>query len=94
MQDGKLVLFHNARLYRWHAFDNVFPGELADRTPHAYCAFHNGQWLLINESLDSLTSPGGKRVAVGQAVALTDGAQFRLSQAEHGRIAEVQMLNP
>lgn len=94
LQDGKMVLSRDARLFRWHVFDNIFPGEVADRTPQAYCAYHEGKWILVNEALDSLTSPGGKRVAVGQAVALTDGAQFRLSQAEHGRIAEVQLLQP
>lgn len=92
LQDGQLVVFHNQSLFAWHVFDNVFSGELADRTPQAYCVFHQGHWLLINQSLDSLTSPGGNRVPIGGAVELKDKTQFRLSQQPHGRIAEVQLL--
>jgi hypothetical protein len=94
MQDGQLVIYNNISLFPWHVFGNVFPGEEADRTPQAYCVFHQGQWLMINQNLASLTSPGGNRVPSGQAVALVDGAQIRLSQEPHGRIAEVQIVRP
>ncbi|HPZ06528.1 MAG TPA: serine/threonine protein kinase [Candidatus Eremiobacteraeota bacterium] len=91
MNDGQLTIYHNLSVFKWHAFDNVFPGEEADRTPQAYCAFHQGQWIMVNQALSSLTSPGGNRVPPGQAVVLSDGAQIRLSQEPHGRIAEVQI---
>jgi len=94
MQDGQLVIYNNISLFPWHVFGNVFPGEEADRTPQAYCVFHQGQWLMINQNLSSLTSPGGNRVPSGQAVALVDGAQIRLSQEPNGRIAEVQIVRP
>jgi serine/threonine protein kinase len=93
LPDGQLMVYHNLSLFKWHAFDNVFPGPESDRAPQAYCVFHEGRWLLINQNLASLTSPGGNRVPAGQAVELKDGAQIRLSQEPHGRIAEVQ-LNP
>ncbi len=92
MTDGQLVVYNNLALCKWHAFANVFPGEEADRTRQGYFAFHQGQWLLINEALASLTSASGNRVPAGQAVALTDGAMIRLSQEPHGRIAEVQVV--
>jgi hypothetical protein len=46
----------------------------------------------VNQNLTSLTSPGGNRVPQGQAVVLKEGAQIRLAQEPHGRIADVQML--
>ena len=92
--DGQLLVYHNLSVFRWHAFDGVFPGPETDRTPQAYCVFHQGKWLLINQNLASLTSPDGNRVPAGQAVELKDGAQIRLSQEPHGRIVEVQMIHP
>ncbi|MBX9580185.1 MAG: hypothetical protein K2X87_07730 [Gemmataceae bacterium] len=88
MPDGSLVV-HNGGLglHHWHARDNVFPGEKADRTRLGYFALHQGKWLLVNEGLDTLTSPGGSRVPPGQAVELKPGAAFRLSQDPHGRLA-------
>ena len=94
MADGQLLVYHNLSVFRWHAFDGVFPGPETDRTPQAYCVFHQGKWLLINQNLASLTSPDGNRVPAGQAVELKDGAQIRLSQEPHGRIVEVQMIHP
>ncbi len=92
MPDGQLVIYNNIPLFKWHAFSSIFPGEEADRTMQAYCAFHQGRWLMVNMSLASLTSPGGNRVPSGQAVALDDGSQIRLSQEPNGRIAEVQIV--
>ncbi|NEO32272.1 MAG: serine/threonine protein kinase [Symploca sp. SIO3C6] len=91
--DGQLVVYHNLSLFKWHVFDNLRPGEEADRTPQAYFVFHQGQWLLINQNLSSLTSPKGNPVAPKSAVQLEDRVQFRLSQEPHGRIVEVQMLH-
>ncbi|MFH0782129.1 MAG: serine/threonine protein kinase [Pseudomonadota bacterium] len=93
-QDCQLVVYHNLSIFKWHVFDGIFPGPESDRTPQAYCVFHQGKWLLINQNLASLTSPGGNRVAIGKAVELKDGAQIRLSQEPHGRIAEVHMIAP
>lgn len=90
--DGEVVVYHNLSLFKWHAFDHVFPGPNADRTPQAYCVLHQGQWLLINQNLTSLTSPKGNLVPPQKAVRLEHGVQFRLSQEPHGRLVEVQML--
>jgi hypothetical protein len=92
LTEGQLVVRNKLYLFEWHAFSQRFPGEVANRTPLAYCVFHQGQWLLINQNLTSLTSASGNRVPPEQAVALTDGAQFKLSQEPNGRIAEVQLI--
>jgi serine/threonine protein kinase len=92
MPDGQVVVYHNLSLFKWHALDNVFPGPGVDRTPQAYCVWHQGQWLLVNQNLTTLTSPEGKPVPPKQAIALTPGAQFKFSTEPHGRIAEVQII--
>lgn len=92
LADGQLVVHHYVSLFRWHAFDNEFPGPSADKTPLAYCVWHEGKWLLINQNLPSLTSPRGNLVPACQAVELKHGAQFRLSKEPHGRIAEIQII--
>ena len=98
--DGQLAVYNGLYLFKWHAFDNVFSGEEADKTPQAYCVFYQGKWLLINQNLTSLTSPNGNLVATspqpgqpGSAIELKDGVQFRLSQEPHGRMVEVQIIN-
>lgn len=94
MPDGSVVLHHNWSMFEWHAFANKFPGPASNRAPLAYCVWHGGQWLLVNQSLSSLTSPSGNRVPAGQAVALTAGTRFRLSQDTGGRLAEVEVVKP
>ncbi len=98
--DSEVVVYNNISLFKWHAFDNVFPGEAADKQPQAYCVFFEGKWLMINQNLNSLISPGGNPVAPspqpgepGKAIELKDGVTFRLSQDLHGKMVEVQMIN-
>ena len=88
---GHLVIYDQISLFKWHVYARR-PYPDADRTPQAYCVWHQGQWRWINQQLKSLTSPGGNVVPPGQAVALTDGAKFRLSQEENGRLVQVQLL--
>jgi hypothetical protein len=54
--------------------------------------FHQGRWLLVNQTLPALMSPGGSKVPPGQAVELADGALLRLTDEPHGRIAQVQVV--
>ena len=95
MQDGQLVVYDKQHLFKWHAFDNKSSNEQSsdeDRKPVADFHFYQGQWILMNRALPDLKSPAGNPVPFGQAVALTDGAQVRLSTEPHGRIAEVQLI--
>jgi serine/threonine protein kinase len=93
MRSGQLIVYEGQSLFKWHVFDNLYPGPGADKTPQAYCTFHQGKWLLINQTLTSLTSPNGNRVDINQAVELKSGMPLRLSQEAHGCLAEVNILN-
>ena len=93
LEPNELAIHKDQQLFEWHALDNKFPGEAADRTPLAYCVFHQGQWMLVNQALPTLPSPSGNGVPAGQAVALTHGAVFRFSEDPHGRQAEVHIVN-
>jgi hypothetical protein len=89
----EVVVHRDMQIFEWHVLDNKSPDESANRTRLAYCSFYQGQWLLINEGLTTLTSPTGNRVPLGQAVALTHGAVFRFSTDPHGYLAEVDLVN-
>jgi len=86
-----LVVYNNLQIFKWHAFDIGLPGPDTDPTPQAYCVLHEGRWLLINQSLESLTSPGGNRVGPSQALELSNGVQFRFSSLPGSRVAEVHL---
>jgi hypothetical protein len=93
--DGQLVVHANGQLlFHWHVFDDIFPGEQTNRTPLAYFARLQGKWLLINQGLTSLLSPGGNPVPIGQAIELKEGPPIRLAQEPHGRMVEVEMRPP
>ncbi len=90
LPDGQLAIYHNLSLMRWHAFSDVWPGPESDRTPQAYFVFHQGQWLLINQHLASLTTPAGNPVPPGQAVVLRRGETIRLGAEPTARLVEVE----
>ena len=77
---------------QWHVLINVMPGEGVDREPQAVIQYRNGQWLLINRTLDSLVSPSGNPVPRGQACLLTDGAEIILSKEDRGRLVSVRFV--
>ncbi len=91
-QDGQIAVYHNLSLFRWHVFRNEYPGPDADRTPQAYCVFHQGHWLLVNQNLTTLKSTSGNPVPAGQAVLLKHGDTFRLSEDANARSVEVEIL--
>ncbi len=89
MREGEMVIYDGQCLFKWHVFDNIFPGPGVDRTLQAYCVFYQEKWLLINQALTSLTSADGHRVDINQAVELKAGAPIRLSQEAHGCLVEL-----
>ena len=93
MVDGEVMVYHHLSLFPWHVFANIFPGEEADRTPQAYCIFHQDRWFLVNQALSSLTSLKGDSIPLGKAARLEEGVYFRLDREPYGRIAEVQMIH-
>lgn len=94
-EDGRVTMYHGLPIYDWHVYDNISPDETREgpgKESLAECRLVQGEYLLVNRKLASLTSPSGNRVAPGNAIALKHGMQFRFSQEEHGRIAEVNVL--
>jgi serine/threonine protein kinase len=87
-----LVAWNNRTLHRWHVFRNVRPVEGVDQEVQAYVAFYQNQWILINKNLESLVSPRGNPVPKGQACALKDGDEVRLSKEDQGRLVSVKMI--
>lgn len=88
----RLVVWHHARLYKWHTFDNQFAGEGADRAPQAYFAEQNGKWLMVNQGQETMSITGAGTIPTGAGIELEDGQQIQFSKAQHGRLAVVQMV--
>jgi len=88
----QLAIYDGQGLFKWHIFDNIFPGPNVDRTLQAYGVFHQGKWLLINRALTSLTGDDGKRVGINQALELNAGTTIHFSQEPHGCIAKVAII--
>lgn len=85
------VLFHEKSLFRWHVFADAHADETADRAPVAYCAWHEGRWLLVNQGLPGLTE-AGTPVPLGQALELRPGVCFRFGPEESCRTVEVAFV--
>ncbi len=86
---GEVNVYHNMPLFKWHVLANTFPDEKTDRDLMAYVCKFNGQWLLVNQNIQGMTSPSGNLVPVGQAVLLKNGAVFRISNEAKGLLVEV-----
>src|SRR5262249_571479 len=91
-ENHRLALHDQRRLYRWHVFRNVRPGEGADEDVVAYAVRHQGRWLLVNQRLGGLFSAAGNPVPHGQAFELHDGDEILLSREEHARLVTVRMV--
>ncbi|MDR1576957.1 MAG: kinase [Deltaproteobacteria bacterium] len=92
----RLMIYHNQYLYPWHVMRNVFPNEKLseyEKKPVAYFAFHQKQWILINQTLDSLfDATNNKPISKGSYVALTNGLQLQLSKDPNGRLVNVSLV--
>lgn len=88
----QLVVFHHQRLYKWHVFDNAYPGETADRTPQAYFSWYQNEWWLTNQMNESMFVLNGPTLQSNSATPLKNGMQIQLSRAPHGRLAFVQIV--
>ena len=92
----RLMVYHNQYLYQWHVNRNISPNErLTDeqKKPVGYFVFHQGKWLLINQRLPDLEDKTeGKKIAINEAVELTDNKQILLSKEDGGRLIIVQLV--
>jgi len=93
----RVMVYDGVRLYSWHVNRRIFPNEKL--TPEqkkslAVFQFHNGQWYLKNQTLNSMKdiTDSKRSVAPGEAIQLTDGRQILLSEEEGGRLIQVQLV--
>ncbi|BES86185.1 kinase [Pectobacterium araliae] len=95
--DHRLMVWNGQSLYAWHVNRLIAPNERTtseQKKRVGYFVFHNDQWWLVNEGIDELMSlPDKQKVAIGDKLALTDGAQFVLSTQEGGRLVVVQLVS-
>ncbi|MCU1798433.1 kinase [Pectobacterium polaris] len=94
--DHRLMVWNGQSLYAWHVNRLIAPNERTtaeQKKRVGYFVFHNDQWWLVNEGIEELMSlPDKRKVAIGDKLALTDGAQFVLSTQEGGRLVVVQLV--
>jgi serine/threonine protein kinase len=92
----RLMIYNNQYLYPWHVFRNIFPNEKlsdAEKKTVAYFAFHKNEWILINQTLDSLIDvTHNTPVPMGKSVALTNDLQLQLSTKPEGRLVKVSLV--
>lgn len=84
-----LNVYDGLVLIPWHVYSNKFPNERTSREMLAYIRKHEGKWVLVNQSIEGMTSPSGSPVPPQHAISLTDGAEFRISTAENGYLMVV-----
>ncbi len=96
-ENHRLMVYNNQYIFPWHVNRNVIRNErltAAQKTPMGYFTFHSGQWLLVNQKLDSLKDlTEDKEVPIDGTVALTNGKKLLLSREEGGRIVIVTLAN-
>lgn len=86
---SQVVVFDRLPLFDWQIFSNVHNDEKADTTLRAYVAFYKDMWLLVNSSVEGMTSPSGRLVPAGSAIELKNGSVFKMTGKENGLLCEV-----
>lgn len=86
---SQVVVFDRLPLFDWQIFSNVHNDEKADTTLRAYVAFYKEMWLLVNSSVEGMTSPSGRLVPAGSAIELKNGSVFKMTGKENGLLCEV-----
>ena len=87
----KLLVYGTQYLHQWHAIRR-FADENADRTPLGYFAFHNGQWVVVNQSQTTMMINENEPLLPNSMKVLVDGMRLRMSHAQNARLALVQMV--
>ena len=86
---GEINAYDSLPLFEWHVFSDIFPDEKADRSMMAYVCKYQDKWFLVNQNIKGMISPSGNIVPSGQAIQLSNGAVFRMSNQDNGYLAEV-----
>ena len=95
----RLMVYTNQHLYPWHVSRSVFPNErltAEQKRPVGYFVFHDGHWLLVNQTLAGLqhvTADGPVPIPPGSSVVLENDQKLLLNPGEGSRLAHVMMAN-
>jgi hypothetical protein len=96
-ENHRIMVYHNQYLFKWHVNRNVIRNERLkdeDKIPVGYFTFHNGKWVLVNQTLTSLIDKTeDKEIPIGSMVELTHGKQLVLSKEDGGRVVLVTIAN-
>ena len=96
-ENHRLMVYNNQYLFQWHVNRNVIRNEkltAEQKVPVGYFTFHNNEWVLVNQTLNSLKDVTADNViAPGTMVTITDGKKLLLSSEDGGRIVLISMAN-
>lgn len=96
-ENQRLVVYNNTTLHKWHINRDVIRNERlsnVDKKRQGYFAFHNNQWLFVNEGLNSLKDlTEDKTIAIGQSIVLTEGKKILFTDKKGGRVATITITN-
>jgi serine/threonine protein kinase len=96
-ENRRLMVYSNQYLYPWHVNKTISPNErltAADKKPVGYFVFHQGKWVLVNQTLNDLKDiDENKIIPIGQMAELKDGQKLLLSSEEGGRLVVIQLVN-
>jgi serine/threonine protein kinase len=96
-ENHRLMVYHNQYLFNWHVNRNVIRNEKltdADKKPVGYFTRHEGKWVLVNQTLQSLRDvTEDKIIPPNSMLEVTNGKKILLSSEEGGRVVLVTMAN-
>lgn len=99
-ENRRMVVYHGCGLFKWHLDRSKTPNEKLkpeDQERIGYIIKHQGQWVLVNEKLDSLyvyDHPNQKtEIRKGQSVVLKDRNLICLPHGSDRRLLGVQFVN-
>jgi hypothetical protein len=91
----RLVVYDQQYIYQWHINRLIAPNEkLTDeqKKPVGYFMFHQGKWVLVNQTLPTLQDAVTKeKVPINKFIELTDNRKILFEDG--GRLAFVQISN-
>lgn len=96
-ENYRLMVYDKQSLYQWHVNRFITPNEKLkpeEKKPVGDFHFHQGRWILVNRSLDSLYDKDRNcKIEINQYVELTEGKKILLSTEKSGRLVLVQLVS-
>ncbi len=93
----RMVVYQGSTLHQWHVNRKIIRNERLkdkDKKRVGYFAFHNKNWVFVNESLKSLKdTTDNKKIHIGELVILTHNKKLLLSDKNDGRLVTITLTN-